>query len=280
MSTGQTASDPTLGAALSAAREAAGLSVEQVSADTRIRATVVRDLEADSFRSSGGSVYARGHVKSIARTLRTDPAPLLALFDRAVGSDSGPTEPAVIDPDPLPRAITSFGGSAFAGAAAALTPERRGPRWGIAVTAAGAALVAIIGIGYLQQPAADGSRANIAGNVGAGAPTTAPAPSAQAVRTPDPGAVAVKPQVTGAQLRVRLINGDSWVSISNATSTLFEGILKSGQFKDFSDPTRLKVVVGNALAVNLNCGGRDSGPAGGPGAVRRFACTAAGLQSL
>ena len=53
-----------------------------------------------------------------------------------------------------------------------------------------------------------------------------------------------------------------------------------GWFKDFSDPTRLKVTVGNALAVNLNCGGRDSGPAGGSGKVKSFQCTAAGLKSL
>lgn len=274
-------SAPSLGSALRAAREAAGRSVEQVSADTRIRGTLVRDLESDSFGSSGGSVYARGHIKSIARSLGADPAPLLALFDEAQGSaESLPGDSALLDPEPLPRAVTSFGGSAFAGATAALIPERRGPRWGFALSGAGVALVAIIAVGYFNQPRSAVTGANLAGGGGQVAPTSTPAPGSQVVHTPDPGAVASKPAVTGAQLRVRLINGDSWVSVSNATTTLFEGTLKNGQFKDFSDPTRLKVVVGNALAVNLNCGGRDSGPAGGPGAVRRFACTAAGLQSL
>jgi hypothetical protein len=99
------------------------------------------------------------------------------------------------------------------------------------------------------------------------------------VRTPAPDSVASKPAVTGAQLRLRLIGGDSWVSVSNATRTLFEGILRDGQFKDFNDPTRLKVVVGNALPVNLNCGGKDSGPAGQSGQVKHFLCTAAGLSA-
>ena len=98
--------------------------------------------------------------------------------------------------------------------------------------------------------------------------------------SPVSGSTASKPPVTGAQLRLRLIGGRSWVSVSNATTTLFEGTLLDGQFKDFSDPTRLKVTVGNALAVNLNCGGRDSGPAGGSGKVKSFQCTAAGLKSL
>jgi cytoskeleton protein RodZ len=273
---GQTENEPTLGTALRAAREVAGRSVEQVSADTRIRATVVRDLESDNLSSSGGSVYARGHVKSIARSLAIDPAPLLELFDKVQGP-SGALP--LLDQEPLRPAATSFGGSAFAGAAAALAPERRGPRWGVALTGAAAALLAIIGIGILNQPSSPVSQAGNQ-NGGKPAPTPSSSPRAPAAHTPAPGSVASKPAVTGAQLRVRLVNGDSWVSISNPTATLFEGLLRNGQFKDFTDPSRLKVVVGNALAVNLNCGGRDSGPAGAPGAVRRFSCTAAGLQSL
>lgn len=265
--------EPTLGAALRAAREAAGCTVEQVSADTRIRSTLVRDLEADSFGSSGGTVYARGHIKSIAGTLGVDPAPLLALFDKAQGQDA----PLVLEPEPLPRAVTSFGGSAFAASAKALTPERRGPRWGLALTGAAAVLIVITGVGYLGSPGSKAPTAALGSNQPSATPTTT-APTT--VHTPNPDSVASKPPVTGAQLRVRLIGGDSWVSVSNAGATLFEGLLRNGEFRDFTDPSRLKVVVGNALAVNLNCGGRDSGPAGGSGKVAHFACTAAGLQSL
>jgi hypothetical protein len=242
-----------------------------VSADTRIRATLIRDLEDDSFGSSGGTVYARGHVKSIASTLRIDPAPLLALFDKAHAQDA----PVVIDPEPLPRAVTSFGGSAFAASAAALTPERRGPRWGLALTGAAAVLVAVTGIGYLSSPGPTVPTA------GSGAqPSSTPTVGVPVVHTPNPESVASKPPVTGAQLRLRLIGGRSWVSVSSPTATLFEGILNDGQFKDFTDPTRLKVTVGNAQAVNLNCGGRDSGPAGASGMVKSFACTSAGLTAL
>ncbi|MGZ6825856.1 MAG: helix-turn-helix domain-containing protein [Mycobacteriales bacterium] len=267
----------TLGAALREAREAAGRTVEQVSADTRIRATLVRDLEADRFGSSGGSVYARGHIKSIASTLRVDAAPLLALFDRAQGT-AAPAVPLLADPAPAEPAVTSFGGSAFAASAAALTPERTGPRWGLALGGAAAVLGVILGIGYLSSP---GSSGPSPAALGSSTPSATPSPAAPApVTTPPPDSVASKPAVTGAQLRLRLIGGDSWVSVSNGTSTLFEGLLHNGEFKDFSDPTRLKVVVGNAYAVNLNCGGKDSGPAGGSGSVKRFACTAAGLAAL
>lgn len=264
--------DLTLGAALRQAREAAGLSVEDVSADTRIRATLVRDLEADRFTSSGGAVYARGHVKSIATTLRVDPAPLLALFDEAQGNPAAEL-PIELD-DPITP--TSLGGSDFAlSAAAALRPERRGPRWGVALFGAGAVLLALIGIGTLSGGGGSGRQAALTG------PSATTEPSSPAVQaTTPPDITASKPPVTGAQLRVRVIGGSSWVSISNATATLFEGILGDGQFKDFHDAVRLKVVIGNAPVVSLNCNGRDSGPvAPNNHRVGHFACTSTGLSS-
>src|SRR3954463_3800803 len=75
-----------LGAALRAAREAAGLSVEDIAADTRIRSTLIRDLESDRFESSGAPVYARGHVRAITHTIGVDEKPFLALFARQVKS--------------------------------------------------------------------------------------------------------------------------------------------------------------------------------------------------
>ena len=261
--------EPTLGAALRAAREASGQSVEQVSAATRIRATLVRDLESDQFASSMGAVYARGHVKSIAAAVGADAAPLLALFDRVQKTDEAPTIVEVASA----TAPKGFDGSAFAASAAALRPERSTPRWGAALGAAAVVLLVFMGIGFAtngSKPPPPAALPQV---------STSPSPAA-AARTPAPDSVASKPAVTGAQLRLRLIGGASWVSVSNATGTLFEGILRDGQFKDFSDPIRLKVVVGNALPVNLNCGGKDSGPAGAAGQVKRFMCTATGLTAL
>ena len=262
----------TLGAALRKAREAAGLSVEEVSADTRIRATLVRDLEGDRFASSGAAVYARGHIKSIASTLRIDAAPLLALFDEAQGESAA--ELPLAEPEPV--IATSLGGSDFAlSAAASLRPERRGPRWGVALTGAGVVLVALIGIGSLN-----GGGGSHPTSLTGGSPSPTPAPTQPtAPATAPPSFTASKPPITGAQLRVRVIGGSSWISISNAGATLFEGILSDGQFKDFHDATRLKVIIGNSPVVSLNCNGRDSGPAAANNSkVGHFACTSAGLS--
>jgi cytoskeletal protein RodZ len=263
--------EPTLGAALRAAREAAGKTVEQISESTRIRGTLIRDLEADSFASSMGSVYARGHVKAIALAVGADPAPLLALFDAV----QAPEEPPTIVEVASATAPTGFDGSAFAASAASLRPERRTPRWGSALAVAAVVMVGLVVIGYArgpQHPAQTALRTT---------PTAKPPSTPAVVHTPAPDSVASKPAVTGAQLRLRVIGGTSWVSVSAADGrTLFEGTMRDGQFMDFSDPLRLKVVVGNALPVNLNCGGKDSGPAGGAGKVKRFLCTATGLKPL
>lgn len=254
-----------VGAVLKAAREAAGMTVDQVSASTRIRATLVRDLEGDRFESSGATVYVRGHLRAICGAVGADPAPLLAMFDTAQGRpEPGPIE--VLEP---PRPARAFGGTGFVPPAVAAR-ERRGPRWGVALVGAGTVLLTVLVIGVVNSPARTPEA------VSSPQPTT-PAATVPAVRTPAPDSVASKAPVTNAQLRVRLISGSSWVSIRNATTTLFEGVLAPGQFKDFRDAARLKVIVGNAAAVDLNCGGKDSGPAGAAGAVVRFYCTKDGL---
>lgn len=273
MTSGETVDS--LGAALRSAREAAGVTVEQVSADTRIRATLIRDLEADRFASSGGAVYARGHLRAIASAVGADPAPLVARFD----AEQGRVVPSLpIEADLGPRRPASFGGTGFGGTglvAPVAGPDRTGPRWGIAIAGAAVVVAGVLAIGYSTSsgtPAASTPGTLVA------SPRPSASPTSPVVQPPDPGAVAAKPPVIGAQLRVRIIGGTSWVYVSDASARLlFQGLLRDGQFKDFTDPTRLKVVVGNAGAVNLNCGGQDGGSAGQGGAVRHFSCTAKGL---
>ena len=81
---GVDAADGTVGARLRAAREAAGLSVEQVSATTRIRAQVLRDLERDELGTPDTAVYTRGHIRAVARAIGADPCPLVQAFDQQV----------------------------------------------------------------------------------------------------------------------------------------------------------------------------------------------------
>lgn len=253
-----------LGQALRAARTDAGRTLEQVSTRTRIRTAVLRDLEAGELASSGGPVYARGHVRSVAQALGVDPAPLLAVFDEEAGRQPAPV---VVEttPLPLPRA-----GSL--GVPAAAAPERRGPHWGGALVAALSVLVGLLAVGTLGGR---DERTPAAADDLFAAPSASAAPLPTATARPLTAAV---PVPTGARLRVRVLDGSSWIRVQGARGTLFEGVVAAGQApRDFTDPRELRLLVGNAAAVSVVCGSRDLAPAGSAGAVRRFTCSASGL---
>jgi hypothetical protein len=73
--------DPVIGPELVAARHRVGLTVDELAERTRIRPHVIEAIEVDDFAPCGGDVYARGHLRTIARVLGKDPEPMLAAFD-------------------------------------------------------------------------------------------------------------------------------------------------------------------------------------------------------
>jgi len=72
-----------IGGALAEARTEAGLTITQVSERTRIRETIIRDIERGDYSACGGDYYARGHIRAIARVVGTDPVPLIDEYDAA-----------------------------------------------------------------------------------------------------------------------------------------------------------------------------------------------------
>jgi cytoskeleton protein RodZ len=273
MSSGETSAlpdDVTVGEALRTAREASGQSVEQVSATTRIRGTLVRDLEADRFDSSGGAVYARGHIRALALAAGADPAPYVALFARQAGAEQPGAAAVAAAAEPVdPRPVTVRESLHVPTAA---RPERRGPNWLAAGAAALGVLVALFVVGQFFSSPSSGSLDTAQPRASVAPHSPAPSPSA-----PPKDLTAAVPPPTGADLRVRLLGGASYILVKNSAGTLFEGVVNSGWVKDFKDARQLQVRVGNAGAVNLVCSGRDLGTAGGNGAVRQFTCNADGI---
>ena len=74
--------DPEIGPELRAARERLRLSIDQLAERTRIRPHVIEAIEIDDFVPCGGDFYARGHLRTLARVLGVDVAPLLATYDK------------------------------------------------------------------------------------------------------------------------------------------------------------------------------------------------------
>jgi hypothetical protein len=257
----------TLGAALRAAREAAGLTVEDISADTRIRGTLIRDLESDRYESSGAPVYARGHVRAITHTIGVDAGPYLDLFATQVGGIDEPF-PIPTPPPVIPANRGPLAPDEPLHVPTAARPERRGPTWLAGGSVALAVLVVLFVVGQLAKPSTITPPDLVDGT---------PKVSASPTPRPAPAKVLTAARPTGAVLRLHLLGGDSWVSVRSGTKTLFEGVLRNGAIQDFKDPKQLRLVLGNAGAVNIACSGHSLVPAGARGQVRRFACSVTGI---
>jgi cytoskeletal protein RodZ len=87
-----------IGESLAEARRQAGLSIDQVSQRTRVRAAIIRGIERDDYSSCGGDFYARGHIRSIARAVGTDPEPLIREYDATVGTQQPVTVEQIFRP--------------------------------------------------------------------------------------------------------------------------------------------------------------------------------------
>lgn len=242
-----------IGQTLASAREKAGLTVEQVAAATRIRRTLVMDIERDDFASSGGDFYARGHIRTIAQKVGLDPAPLLAEFDAARPEAAPPRATDVFESETAAR------------------PERRGPNWSAAMAVA-VAVVLVYGVVQVVTRDSPTPTEGISGSDSDATTTSAPAtPSPSPTPTGDGSAVAQAPR-TKVTVVVKA-RDTSWVQATTASGEeLFQGLLED-ETRTFTDRQRIKLVIGNAGAVTLTVNGTPIGSPGRPGQVARVQFT-------
>ncbi|WP_299497106.1 RodZ domain-containing protein [uncultured Shewanella sp.] len=80
----------TLGEQLKCAREAKGLSVNEVAEQLNLRPIVVKNIEADDFSELGGSTYIRGYVKNFARIVQADPHVIQSCLDNCLANEQQP----------------------------------------------------------------------------------------------------------------------------------------------------------------------------------------------
>jgi hypothetical protein len=95
----------TIGETLATARRDAGLTVSQVSQRTRIRETIILGIERDDYSACGGDFYARGNIRSIARVVGTDSAPLIAEYDATIRAPQEITAAEALEPTMPIRAV-------------------------------------------------------------------------------------------------------------------------------------------------------------------------------
>ncbi|MGW0494150.1 helix-turn-helix domain-containing protein [Streptomyces sp. NPDC003007] len=234
---------PSIGRVLQQARIAAGLTVDDVSSATRVRMNIVHAIEADDFTPCGGDVYARGHIRTLAKAVHLDPEPLLDQYGDEHGGRPAPTPAA-----PLFEAER-------------IRPERRGPNWTAAMVAA---IVAVIGfVGFTMFQGGDDSGNNEANVAEGSTPGDSASPTTKTKKPADPkpepsdSAIAAAPR---DKVTVRVVAADdrSWIAAKDHNGRMiFDGVLKKGDTRTFQDSSKVQLVLGDAGAIDLFVNGKQ-----------------------
>jgi len=252
---------PSVGRALQQARVAAGLTVEDISHATRVRVAIVHAIERDDFAPCGGDVYARGHLRALARAVRLDPGPLLEQY--AAGHSSRPAPP--------PRAPLFE--------AERIRPERRGPNWTAAMVAAIVVVIGFVGFtmikgtggGHGVKP--EGAKGSAATSVKSSSPSPSGSKTAEHKPEPSDSAIAAAPR-DKVTVQVSATDGRSWISAKDHNGrTLFDGLLKRGDSQTFQDKEKVDLVLGDAGAIQLYVNGKKIQDDFRPGSVERLTYT-------
>ena len=88
----------TVGESLTQARYQAGLTIDELSERTKIRASVIRSIEADDYEACGGDLYVRGYVRAIAGAIGVDAQGLIREYDRERVHASGDADATIVRP--------------------------------------------------------------------------------------------------------------------------------------------------------------------------------------
>ncbi len=242
----------TLGTEIRDAREGAGFSVAKIAQITRIRETLIKDIESDKFESCGGNAYARGHIRTIAKVLNLNADLLIEKFAQTTGDFDRPMVDLLEENNVI---------------------KQRAPRPAISFKALASVAAGVVAL-LIAVPAVISLFPN---------DTTSPlAPSSQgpAPSTTEQNSQVVASATSGVSLVVSGISGKSWIGIQDASGAqMFSGSIKAGEVKSFSEDQFIHAIIGNAAAVSLNVNGREIGTPGGVGEVVHLSFTPNGSNN-
>ena len=221
-----------IGDTLAEARRQDGLTISQVSQQTRIRESIINSIEQNDFSPCGGDFYARGHIRSIAGVVGADPVPLVREYDDQHGAPGGMRAAQIFEP---------------------ATPIRiREPRNLHLGRVLAVLVLAALGFGAYHLYTAHESHAT--------ATPPARARSSSAVTTKKHPAVKptqpTTPTVPQAVIRLTAAQ-DCWVGLNTPTGqSLYEGTVVAGSTMTWDEKHAVSMVIGNPPGVTLTVNGK------------------------
>lgn len=231
-----------VGARLRAAREARGLSIEDVAAQTRVPTRHLMMIERGEYAGLPAATYSAGFVKAYARLVGLDGQTLSEQFRGEMGSTVPPPHRAA----PYEPA----------------DPRRTPPLW-LALLALLLALV--VGLGFLYSRGSGDQPGRLAAR-GDDRSATPAAPAPGAV----PAAQPVPPTPTQGGTVVIGASQDVWIKVSDSGKTLVMRVLKAGEHVDVpADAVDPMLTTGRPGFTTIMVGATPIPPVGDPDRIAK-----------
>jgi cytoskeletal protein RodZ len=228
-----------IGDSLTDARRQAGLTITQVSQETRIRESIIRGIEQGDFSACGGDFYARGHIRSIATAIGLDPEPLIREYDAEHGPLGAMRAADVFEPS-TPIKIR----------------ERRSPSLSLIVVVV---LLAIIGFSVYHLVSVHKTNASAATPAARSTVSAQPKPKATPAPKPKP-----KPSASGQPDDVVIhltANEDCWVQLTGSDGAqLYMGTIPAGDSMTWTEKHAVQISLGNPGGITLTVDGKLQTP--------------------
>ncbi|OFW08857.1 MAG: hypothetical protein A3G20_00720 [Acidobacteria bacterium RIFCSPLOWO2_12_FULL_59_11] len=294
-----------VGETLRKEREARGVSLQEISEETKISMRFLRAIEEEHFDRLPGGVFNKNFVRQYARYLGLDEETAVQDYLRIAGANRESSEgekcalPLEMQPSPSGRGYFRIVLSAICLGALAV-----GLVYGLyRLKNRVAPSTATVG-GLSTTPVAASSAPSIPSSVGAAA-VASTEPSSPGLATPAESNLAGsapenpteaaprgrnagegKLQETGIarqesepalDLRIASV-APVWLSITTDGQEHWRGTLQPRQTKQVKASDSIRLTVGDAGAVELSLNGNSLPPLGRPGEVKRFTITPQGLE--
>lgn len=258
-----------VGSRLRYAREAKGLSISDLSAQVRVREVLLKHIEKDEFDKVGADVYVRGHIRAMAQVLDLNSDELMALYPVS-GAGNPPLVEPVLAPDTQVLEVASGfvkqKSESQSLSASFYKPlenfrSKSSSNWTL-LMASTLGIITIIAIGSVVVSALQTPPQVVVKETAQPTPTPVKTKAAQDLTANVPA--------PGVEVLLKADGNSSWVRATDLNDVeLFEGIIKVGQEQRVGSTEGVKLLLGNAGAINLTVNGQTLGKAGGSGEVVR-----------
>jgi cytoskeleton protein RodZ len=236
-----------LGSMITKARKDAGLSIDDLSAATNIRGTLLREMESNNFSQCGGETYARGHLRNIAIKLNVEPQIFLTAFEDEQMHVDRTMQDLLVENSVMRE-----------------PKEARKVSWKVLVTISIASLFVA---GLAQIIVSNDSAPDIPVAVEESATPTA-SPEATTATEVVPTEEPTVSTGQGVEVIINAVRAKSWLFVSDSSGrVLFSGQIPQGLTKTFSSDAQLNLKIGNAGGVDVSVNGKKIDSLGADGQV-------------